>query len=260
MLVHVFRESNRTCAGVIVDVQGDKYALTSLDFSSRISSISVLRYFARVIQVFPPRASLLLQSSSKSEGQASSSSSPLSDEEPLIHRVAEDLKIPVKEANARDDPAKYYYKVQILEEEKQPGAGKVSDRNKGKDKQSKYSRSLMDVQCPDMRYARHTHASSVASTNLQFCSRDRLAFSKSILRRFIRDCVDRDAAVASPWTVKPSIAARYGVDSIMPEEIRKDIEALKKGESDKRKKVWEEKEGPNKRQKKLTAAEEEKGS
>ena len=196
MLVHVFRESNRTCAGVIVDVQGDKYALTSLDFSSRISSISVLRYFARVIQVFPPRASLLLQSSSKSEGQASSSSSPLSDEEPLIHRVAEDLKIPVKEANARDDPAKYYYKVQILEEEKQPGAGKVSDRNKGKDKQSKYSRSLMDVKCHDMRYARHTNDSSVASTNLQFCSRDRLAFSKSILRRFIRDCVDRDAAVA----------------------------------------------------------------
>lgn len=53
---------------------------------------------------------------------------------------------------------------------------------------------------------------------------------------------------------------RYGVDSVMPDDIRKDIEVLKKGESDKRKKVWEEKEGPSKRQKKMTAAEEEKGA
>ena len=41
----------------------------------------------------------------------------------------------------------------------------------------------------------------------------------------------------------------------MPEEIRKGVETLKKGESDKRKKVWEEKEGPaSKRQKRAAAA------
>lgn len=92
------------------------------------------------------------------------------------------------------------------------------------------------------------------------CSRDRLAFSKSILRRFIRDCVDRDAAVASPWTVKPAIAERYGVNTIMPEETRRGVETIKKGEIDKRKKVWEDKEGPaTKKQKKMTAAAEEKG-
>lgn len=91
-------------------------------------------------------------------------------------------------------------------------------------------------------------------------SRDRLAFSKSILRRFIRDCVDREPAVASPWTVKPVIAERYGVDSVMPEETRKGVENIKKGEMDKRKKIWEEKEGPpNKKQKKLTPAQEERG-
>ena len=90
-------------------------------------------------------------------------------------------------------------------------------------------------------------------------SRDRLSFSKSILRRFIRDCVDRDPAVASPWTVKPLIAKRYGVDSIMPEETRKGVESIKKGEIDKRKKIWEDKEGPPaKKQKKMTAAQEEK--
>ena len=91
-------------------------------------------------------------------------------------------------------------------------------------------------------------------------SRDRLSFSKSILRRFIRDCVDREAAVASPWTVKLSIAQRYGVDSVMPEETRKGVENIKKGEIDKRKKAWEEKEGPpTKKQKKMTVAQEERG-
>lgn len=80
-------------------------------------------------------------------------------------------------------------------------------------------------------------------------SRDRLSFSKSILRRFIRDCVDRDAAVASPWTVKPPIAKRYGVDSIMPEETRQGVEIIKKGEIDKRKKIWEDKEAHQTRSK-----------
>ena len=86
---------------------------------------------------------------------------------------------------------------------------------------------------------------------LVLCSRDRLTFSKSILRRFIRDCVDRDAAVASPWVVKKFIGDKYGVSSIMPDETRKGVENLKKGEMEKRKKAWEEKEGPNaKKQKK----------
>jgi len=86
---------------------------------------------------------------------------------------------------------------------------------------------------------------------LVLCSHDRLTFSKSILRRFIRDCVDRDAALASPWVVKKFIGDKYGVGSVMPDETRKGVENLKKGEMEKRKKAWEEKEGPNaKKQKK----------
>lgn len=73
--------------------------------------------------------------------------------------------------------------------------------------------------------------------------------------------MDRDPAVASPWTVKPAIAKRYGVDSDMPESTRRGVEDIKKGEIDKRKKVWEEKEGPpTKKQKKMTAAQEERGT
>ncbi|KAI0662737.1 chromatin remodeling complex protein [Cubamyces menziesii] len=192
------------------------------------------KYLAHIIQVFPPKTSANVKRTPAPV--ASSSSTPPSDEPMAIHKVAEDLKIPVKDSIAMDDPAKYGYKVQILEEERQPGFGKP-DKSKGKEtNRGQWGGQLMDVDCSKM-------------------SRDRLAFSKSILRRFIRDCVDRDAAVASPWTVKPAIAARYGVSSIMPEEIRKGVETLKKGESDKRKKVWEEKEGPaSKRQKRAAAA------
>ena len=72
--------------------------------------------------------------------------------------------------------------------------------------------------------------------------------------------MDRDAAVASPWIVKPPVAKHYGVDTIMPEETRQGVENIKKGEIQKRKKVWEDKEGPTaKKPKKLTAAQEERG-
>ena len=93
---------------------------------------------------------------------------------------------------------------------------------------------------------------AVPDYSLLSLSRDRLSFSKSILRRFIRDCVDRDAAVASPWTVKTPIAERYGVENVMPEETRKGVQEVKNKEIEKRKKVWEDKEGPpSKKQKKL---------
>ncbi|KAF9821952.1 hypothetical protein IEO21_00382 [Rhodonia placenta] len=156
-----------------------------------------------------------------------------------VQWLAEDLKVSVKDSIAKDDPTKYDYTVQILDEDQQPGSGRSHERSKGKDA-AKWSGTCLRVGCSMM-------------------SRDRLTFSKSILRRFIRDCVDRAPAVASPWTVKPAIAERYGVDTVMPEETRRGVESIKKGEIDKRKKVWEDKEGPaTKKQKKMTAAAEEK--
>ncbi len=89
--------------------------------------------------------------SASANRQASSSSSTVSEEEAVpIHKVAEDLKIPLADSIARDDPNKYYYKIQILEEDK---GNKSAATNKGKEtgKTSKYSGSLMDVRCSDLR-------------------------------------------------------------------------------------------------------------
>lgn len=179
------------------------------------------------------------------------------DEHQAIHKLEGDLKIPAKDVNAKDDPAKYFYKVQILEEQNEKSHEK--SKTSAKDR-AKWSGSLMEVQCSVMRYEAVLYLNWTRA-NSKLASRDRLAFSKSILRRFVRDCVDRDPAVASPWTVKPAIAKRYGVDSEMPEATRKGVEDIKKGEIDKRKKVWEDKEGPpTKKQKKMTAAQEERGT
>jgi bromodomain adjacent to zinc finger domain protein 1A len=66
-----------------------------------------------------------------------------------LHNVMGDLKVPAKEAMANDDPAKYTYKIQIIEEEKEK-----SDKNKAHAKdasKSKWNGSLMDVQPSSMR-------------------------------------------------------------------------------------------------------------
>ncbi len=105
------------------------------------------RYLARIIQVFLPKSNLPLKPSPGPVASTSTSSSPLSDAPTAIHKVAEDLKIPVKDSIAMDDPAKYTYKVQILDEERQPGFGKA-DKSKGKEtSRGQWSGHLLDVDC-----------------------------------------------------------------------------------------------------------------
>ncbi|KAF8649895.1 hypothetical protein AX16_005654 [Volvariella volvacea WC 439] len=184
------------------------------------------RYHARIESVILPK------------GKGDVHRQPISQCCPELHSIG-DLKTPLKDVIAKDDPMMYEYRVRVLEMEKE----KANEKNKSTAKVENPEALIGETcQVPPMQL-----------------SRDRLSFSKSILRRFIRDCVDREAAVASPWTVKASIAKRYGVDSVMPEETRKGVETIKKGEIDKRKKVWEDKEGPpTKKHKKMTAAQEEK--
>ncbi|CAK5264756.1 unnamed protein product [Mycena citricolor] len=215
-----FKDRYFPCEKVLVDLAG-------------------VKYHAEIRKVFPPKYNDKPDAREAfKSGQGCSSSEPIAVDEPP-HAIVGDLKEPAKEANARDDPALYYYWVHLFEPEKD-SKQKAAAKNAEQDPSAVDS--LREVQCGAL-------------------SRDRLAFSKSILRRFIRDCVDRDPAVASPWTVKTLVAQRFGVEYHMPEQTKKNVETVKKGESDKRKKVWDDKEQPpTKRQKKLTAAQEEKAA
>ncbi|KAG9100533.1 hypothetical protein FRC06_004038 [Ceratobasidium sp. 370] len=233
---------------IFVDVQGEKY-------------------WARILKVFPPKA-LLASYSASSSNHVSSTANPLGlsplnpnsrslpsplnpnsllnsvppplvDPASIAHRIGGDLSLPIAEAFAKDDPAAYFYQVQLIEEGDEEDGGGGGDVNGngagGSGGGTKWAGSTMEVQMGVM-------------------SRDRLAFSKSILRRFIRECVTRDAAIASPWCVKPALAVRYGLETEMPAAMRKSVERVKAGELEKRKKVWEEKderERPSKKPKKV---------
>ncbi|KAG8763256.1 hypothetical protein FRC11_005033 [Ceratobasidium sp. 423] len=239
---------------IFVDIQGEKY-------------------WARILKVFPPKALLATWSAHNGNNVSSSANpnmllpnrpasnglSPLNpnytnpnspsgsnhysphnehpatqiDPSSIAHRIGGDLSLPPNEALAKDDPSAYFYQVQLIEEgDEDEGGADVNGASGSGGGGAKWAGSTMEVQ-------------------LGVMSRDRLAFSKSILRRFIRECVSREAAIASPWVVKPALATKYGLETEMPAAMRKSVERAKAGELEKRKKVWEDKEDrPSKKVKK----------
>ncbi|CAE6428329.1 unnamed protein product [Rhizoctonia solani] len=238
---------------IFVDIQGEKY-------------------WARILKVFPPKALVATWSAYNGNNVSSSTNpnmltpnrpqpnglSPLNpnytnpnspsgsnhysphNEHPpaqadpisIAHRIGGDLSLPPNEALAKDDPSAYFYQVQLIEEGDEDDLPEANGASVSGGGGTKWAGSTMEVQIGVM-------------------SRDRLAFSKSILRRFIRECVTRDAAIASPWVVKPALATKYGLETEMPSAMRKSMERAKAGELEKRKKVWEDKEDrPSKKVKK----------
>jgi hypothetical protein len=113
---------------------------------------SLLRYYARVQTVYLPRSNIVTDASAAPNASSSTSPPPppLKDERP--HMIAGDLKIPVKDINALDDPTKYYYGVQILELEKDKGHDKGRSASKSTGKEGDRTGSITEVQCQVMRY------------------------------------------------------------------------------------------------------------
>ncbi|KLO16987.1 hypothetical protein SCHPADRAFT_887277 [Schizopora paradoxa] len=212
---------------ILIDLKGDKYS-------------------AKIVKVYPPKIALRsispapewdssLESDLDSEDESKESSYRWVDPE-MPHLLGGDMSISLQDSCYRDDPTKYIYKVQIVEEDP---SSEASGSQPSEEAKQKWSGSLMDVQCGVM-------------SCLNQSSRDRMVFSKSLLRRFLRDCVDRESSLAAPWTVKPSIARRFGIANEMPADIKADVEKARQGEIDKRKRVWEEKELQAEREGRLT--------
>ncbi|WRT64827.1 uncharacterized protein IL334_001763 [Kwoniella shivajii] len=188
---------------VFVDVDGDKY-------------------LARIVKTFPPRS---LQATS---------SSPFKPSPIGLHPYATDLSLPIEEVDEKDDPMRYFYNVRLIEEGGPEGIaadyasangqsnGPYDEEDDGKGE--KWMGSTMEVQADKI-------------------SRDRINFSRAMLKRFIRDCVVRDAAVYSPWLVKPSVAARYNMPTEMTDEIREGIARYKEKQMEKRKRERDERLG-----------------
>lgn len=116
-----------------------------------------------------------------------------------IHRVGTNLSLELEEANQLDNPAHYTYHVELLDNDDQP-------------------------------------TGSVSTTTADKISRDRLAFSKTILRKYMRDCVTRAANIGAEWIVKDWLARKYDIPLEPTDEIAQKNEALKDAKLSKRKK------------------------
>jgi ATP-utilising chromatin assembly and remodelling N-terminal/DDT domain/WSTF, HB1, Itc1p, MBD9 motif 1 len=76
--------------------------------------------------------------------------------------------------------------------------------------------------------------------------RDRKAFTKQMLRSFIKNTVTREAWTGAPWLVKPEIAVNYFIDTNVPPQLRygskaaerKASAAAKRGEQDGMHQFW----------------------
>ncbi|CDR99010.1 hypothetical protein [Sporisorium scitamineum] len=116
-----------------------------------------------------------------------------------IHTVGTNLTLELEQANQLDDPTKYVYTVDLIDDQDEPAGG--------------------------------TYV-----TSSQKLSRDRLAFSKTILRKYLRDCIIRAANIGAEWRVKQWLAVKYGIPLEPTDEISQMNEALKDAKLSKRKK------------------------
>ena len=203
---------------IFVDVDGDKY-------------------LAKVIKTFPPRSLSAPPSPYAAITATVNGHGPV----PAIpHPLAMDLNLPLEEVIEKDDPMRYIYNVRLIEEGAVEGVAETLAESE------KWQASTMEVQADKIRSVSppapsHRFTGDVKS--LLRCSRDRLNFSRTLLKRFIRDCVTRESAVYSPWLVKPSFANRYGIPTEMTPEIRDGIARYRERQMDKRKRDRDERLG-----------------
>jgi bromodomain adjacent to zinc finger domain protein 1A len=73
-------------------------------------------------------------------------------------------------------------------------------------------------------------------------SRERLHYSKSMLKRLLRDSLVRDAQIAKPWVVKSHLALKYNIPTSPPEDVIEKNEKIRDGKLAKRKKAPKEEE------------------
>ena len=143
-----------------------------------------------------------------------------------IHPFARKLDLPIEEVLQRDDPMAYRYEVELI------GWNSLlpeAERVNGEVEEARPERIIL--------------------ANAAQVSRDRLNFSKAILKRFMKESVVRDPAAYSPWVVKATLSKRFSIPTEMSEEQLGYINHYKEIKMEQRKRGREEKDGPSKKQK-----------
>ena len=122
---------------------------------------------------------------------------PEPDYDTYTHKAGVDLNVEAKHARAIDDPDEYLYTLQLMDEAHNFEGSSMEVRAKALSCVPSLSSSLGDGDAQGLTPLGN--------------SRDRLAFSKSILKRYLRECLMREASIGAPWCVKPSIARAFNI-------------------------------------------------
>ena len=131
----------------------------------------------------------------------------------IMHVIGIDLNIDAQVAAYVDEPDEYLYTLQLV------------------DNENKFTGSLMEVRAKSL-------------------SRDRLAFSKTILKKYLRTCLVRDVKIGAPWIVRHIIAHRYSIPTHPSDEVIRKNNEIKDAKLSKRRKAVEEPPPPKVRRKK----------
>lgn len=107
-----------------------------------------IRYHARVDKVYPPKYND--DPKARDAHMDPTATSTLDDDPP--HVIGSDLKIPITESIARDDPALYYYWVYLTELERDKSHEKGKSTSKPTENDKKLVGSLIEVTCKKMRH------------------------------------------------------------------------------------------------------------
>ncbi|PWN37330.1 uncharacterized protein FA14DRAFT_159430 [Meira miltonrushii] len=203
---------------VILDIHGDKFpAAVRKVFPSR----NLIRRREEEVAL-SMKIEQSLQNKIKSEDNGENDSvlsdppeeSPSKDQRPdvrlepkdISHRIGTDLTRDSDEVMKEDHPIDdYLYNVQLL----------------SADGEDDFSMALMERRADTL-------------------TRDRSTFSKTMLRKYLKDCVIRDPSIGSPWVVKPILAEKYGIPQQASEDIEEKNRLIKEGKLSKRRKYLEE--------------------
>ena len=145
---------------------------------------------------------LAAQRAAEANSQDSPNGTPAIDPDdfaPVAHHLGIDLNCDSATATQNDNAEAYLYTVQLMDEN------------------HNFEGSFMEVPSKQL-------------------SRDRLTFSKSILKRYMRECVQREPIIAAPWVVKPAIAAIFGISCEQSEEAEAKNREIRQGKLAKRRK------------------------
>ncbi|ORY78029.1 hypothetical protein BCR35DRAFT_353018 [Leucosporidium creatinivorum] len=188
----------------LVDLIYDRYKDRYFAGEKVFVDLSGDKYFARIAKAFPPASIRALAPDDDKPSSSVPPSSPaptvVDDYSKVCHKIGTDMNVDAEMAKKDDDPDEYLYTVQLMDEE------------------HKFEGSFMEVKAKAL-------------------SRDRLAFSKSILKRYIRECVHRDAAIGSPWIVKQAIAVAFGIPTSQTDDIVEKNKQAKEAKLAKRRKT-----------------------